>query len=134
MTSQRCIAKELITPAGLEEIHLSMQQSLAAETGFHFDDILAFTGLPPTLTWEKPSPDMIQVARDRHSIDLDNSWIIGDADRDIAMGLAAGVNRSIRVVTDKPVGVKATHTVSSMTDAATVLRIHLPESESSSSD
>ncbi len=40
--------------------------------------------------WRKPQPGMLLEAASRHDIDLQASWLIGDQDRDIAAGAAAG--------------------------------------------
>jgi D-glycero-D-manno-heptose 1,7-bisphosphate phosphatase len=38
----------------------------------------------------KPLPGLLRAAAERHGIDLDRSWMIGDTDRDIGAGRAAG--------------------------------------------
>ncbi len=38
----------------------------------------------------KPNPGMLLLAADRLSLDLANSWLVGDAPRDVAAGRAAG--------------------------------------------
>jgi D-glycero-D-manno-heptose 1,7-bisphosphate phosphatase len=38
----------------------------------------------------KPLPGLLQAAGERHGIDLERSWMIGDTDRDIGAGRAAG--------------------------------------------
>jgi histidinol-phosphate phosphatase family protein len=46
----------------------------------------------------KPRPGLVWQARDRFSIDLHESWVIGDHASDVALGVAAGC-RSILVLT-----------------------------------
>ena len=46
--------------------------------------------------WRKPSPGMLQAAALDHGIDLASSWIIGDQERDVQAGAAAGC-RSILI-------------------------------------
>lgn len=41
--------------------------------------------------WRKPAPGMILAAAGQFHINLAASWLIGDADRDIAAGMAAGI-------------------------------------------
>lgn len=111
VTSQKGVGKGLMSRETLERIHERMA-SLLAEEGAAFDAVYAHTGDgspddPPA----KPDPGMILSAAERFGIDLRQSWLIGDADRDIAMGKAAGIAGTIRVLTDKPVGIEATHTV-----------------------
>jgi D-glycero-D-manno-heptose 1,7-bisphosphate phosphatase len=49
--------------------------------------------------WRKPAPGMILAAAQELSLDLSRSWLIGDAERDLAAGAAAGLDagRCIRV-------------------------------------
>ena len=47
------------------------------------------------------------LAAEKHHIDLANSWMIGDADRDILMAQRAGVGKTLRIITDKAVGIDA---------------------------
>lgn len=46
--------------------------------------------------WRKPGPGMILQAAADLSLDLARSWTVGDRDRDIAAGRAAGVGRLVR--------------------------------------
>jgi D-glycero-D-manno-heptose 1,7-bisphosphate phosphatase len=46
--------------------------------------------------WRKPGPGMILQAAADLSLDLARCWTIGDRDRDIAAGRAAGVGRLVR--------------------------------------
>lgn len=106
VTSQRCVGKGLLSADGLAEIHEKLRSILAA-SGLAFLEIYAFLGTPETASWEKPSPQMILLAAEKHAIDLANSWMIGDADRDIVMAQRAGVGKTLRILTDKAVGVEA---------------------------
>lgn len=111
VTSQKGVGKGLLTKEVLDRIHERMASLLAAN-GEAFDAVYVHTGVggphdyPP-----KPDPGMIFAAAERFGIDLRHSWLIGDADRDIAMGLAAGLAGTIRVHTEKPILLDATHTV-----------------------
>lgn len=122
VTSQRCVAKQLITSKDLDDLHSKMQIELTRRAGTCFDAIFAFDGLPATASWEKPNPDMILLAKEQLQIDLERSLMIGDADRDIEMGRRAGVATTIRVLGEKPVGVEADHTVSAVGELASLLR------------
>jgi D-glycero-D-manno-heptose 1,7-bisphosphate phosphatase len=111
VTSQKGVGKGLMTRGMLDEIHQRMAALLAAE-GTAFDAIYSHTGTggpedyPP-----KPDPGMIFAASERFGLDLRQSWLIGDADRDIAMAIAAGLAGTIRIQTDKPIGIEASHTL-----------------------
>jgi D-glycero-D-manno-heptose 1,7-bisphosphate phosphatase len=49
--------------------------------------------------WRKPAPGMIMAAANDLSIDLSRSWLVGDAERDVEAGWAAGLaaDRCLRV-------------------------------------
>lgn len=49
--------------------------------------------------WRKPSPGMILAAAEDHAIDLAQSWVIGDSERDMQAGIRAGIpaNRCVRI-------------------------------------
>jgi D,D-heptose 1,7-bisphosphate phosphatase len=118
VTSQQGVGKGLLSQAALDEIHASMQKELAKH-GATFDAIYACTHLDGTCTCRKPSPEMILRAAAEHHLDLPQSWLIGDHDRDIIMAVNAGVPHTIRVLGEKPAGVTAEHRI---TDTA-----HLPD-------
>jgi D-glycero-D-manno-heptose 1,7-bisphosphate phosphatase len=44
--------------------------------------------------WRKPAPGMILAAADGLGLDLSRSWVIGDAERDVQAGIAAGIDAS----------------------------------------
>lgn len=68
--------------------------------------VAAFTMEHP---WRKPAPGMILAAADDLGLDLARSWLIGDAERDIAAGVAAGIDRSrcVRVDATTPISAAA---------------------------
>ncbi len=111
ITSQKGVGKGLMSASELDQIHDRMQATLRAEIGSGFDAIYAFTGTPDCPHRPKPDPEMILTASRDLGIDLARSWMIGDADRDIEMGIAAGVEGTVRVRGDKAIGVDATETV-----------------------
>lgn len=49
--------------------------------------------------WRKPAPGMILAAAGDLGLDLSRSWLIGDAERDIQCGVAAGIDaaRCLRI-------------------------------------
>lgn len=112
VTSQQGVGKGLMTQADLDHIHASMQEKLA-EHGCAFDGIYACTCLSsdPDCTCRKPSPEMVLKAAQDLNLDLQRSWVVGDADRDIEMGMNAGVTRTIRIESENPQRVTATHSL-----------------------
>ncbi len=110
VTSQKGVGKGLMTKEDLDSIHRKMQRELA-EQGAPFDGIYAFTGEEDCPHEPKPDPEMIFSAADSFFIDRRQSWMIGDADRDIEMGKAANLGGTIRVKGENPIGIPADHTV-----------------------
>lgn len=111
VSNQRCVAKGLISKDELAAIHGKMESELRAQ-GAGFLDVYAATCLPDDPLEPKPSPQMILHAAASHGIDLRRSFLVGDADRDIIAGEAAGCP-TIRLVGDKPVTAAADHTFDS---------------------
>lgn len=122
-TSQQGVGKGLMTQATLDEIHARMQASLA-EQGADFDGIYACTCLSkdPGCTCRKPSAEMLLKAAQAHDLDLSRSIMVGDADRDIQMGTNAGVPVTIRIESENPHVIAATHTLPDTTGLAELLK------------
>ena len=54
-------------------------------------------GPDSTCECRKPKPGMFNRANDKHSIDMKNSWMIGDKEADITAANAAGIDNTILV-------------------------------------
>lgn len=121
VTSQKGVGKGLMPRAELDRIHEHMQDQLRMG-GASFDGIYAYTGEPDCPYKAKPDPDMILHAAADFDIDLSRSWMIGDADRDIEMGCAAGLKGTIRIAGEKQQGTVADHTLLSPLEIADLLR------------
>jgi len=74
-----------------------------------------YTGEHP---WRKPAPGMLIEAARRHGLDLSRSWMIGDQDRDIAAGRAAGCRT---ILLGAQAGESAPDMVASSIDAAAAI-------------
>jgi D-glycero-D-manno-heptose 1,7-bisphosphate phosphatase len=68
----------------------------------------------------KPKPGLLLDLARRHNIDLGQSWMVGDQDRDIACGKSAGVRT---VLMDRPYNSRsgADHLASSLSQAAAAI-------------
>jgi D-glycero-D-manno-heptose 1,7-bisphosphate phosphatase len=101
ITNQPVIARGEISLEELEEIHGKMETELS-KTGAWLDDIYFCPHHPDggfpgerkeykiDCDCRKPKPGMILRAAKRYNVDLKNSWMAGDDERDIQAGAAAG--------------------------------------------
>jgi histidinol-phosphate phosphatase family protein len=90
ITNQRCVAKGVISEQGLDHLHLKMSSALAKQ-GARVDAIyLCPHELDEQCACRKPAPGMLLKAANELSIDLGQSWMIGDSNIDIEAGRAAG--------------------------------------------
>lgn len=98
VTNQSAIARGLITPAQLDEIHAELQQNLEAQ-GAHLDALYSCPHHPTEgrgtyrveCECRKPKPGLVLQAARELGLDLAHCWMIGDAARDLEAGWAAGV-------------------------------------------
>lgn len=106
VTNQSGVARGVFTEQDVADVHDAIEQSLASTTGrkdlvqawyyspWHPEGVIeAFRGNHPT---RKPRPGMLLQAAEDHDIELERSWMIGDQERDIEAGNAAGC-QSIRL-------------------------------------
>jgi histidinol-phosphate phosphatase family protein len=127
VTNQQGVGKGLMTQAALDDMHHRMQEELAKH-GAAFDAIHACTCLKgnPGCTCHKPSPEMVLAAAKNLHLDLPQSWLIGDQDRDIQMAISAGVPHTIRVVGENPATIAAGHEILDLTELLPLLRKVVP--------
>ena len=125
ITNQPVVARGEVTFAELDAIHQKMETLLGRE-GAYLDAIYfcphhphkGYEGEVPELKIEcecrKPRPGMLlQAAKDFH-IDLSESWMVGDSDRDVLAGKNAGCKTVL--LSDKEEDVGQTLTCSSVLD------------------
>jgi len=119
VTNQRGIARGLMTIEDLEEIHRRMEAALASSNAHIHAIYYCPHDVSPACACRKPAAGMLLQAAKDHGIDLHNSWMVGDSDRDILAGQNAGC-RTIRILpSGTPVHVPSDRTVQSLDDAAT---------------
>lgn len=106
ITNQPVIARGGLTFDGLEEIHNKMETLLGQE-GAYLDAVYycphhpdkGFEGEVAELKIEcscrKPKPGMLLKAAEDLNIDLSSSWMVGDGERDIMAGKAAGCHTAL---------------------------------------
>lgn len=106
VTNQSGVARGVFTEDDVAAVHDAIEQVLLATTGrnelvqawyyspWHPEGVIeTFRGDHPT---RKPNPGMLVQASEDHGIDLARSWMVGDQERDVQAGHAAGC-RTIRL-------------------------------------
>jgi D-glycero-D-manno-heptose 1,7-bisphosphate phosphatase len=97
VSNQRCVAKGLLSIAELELIHQRMVEQLAASQAFLTGIYYCPHDNHLSCSCRKPAPGMLLQAAREHSIDLANSWMVGDSDIDMRAGKTAGC-RTLRII------------------------------------
>jgi histidinol-phosphate phosphatase family protein len=90
VTNQACIAKGLMTIEDLEILHLKMQQDLK-ECGVEIDKIYFCPhASDANCDCRKPKPGLLFQAQNDFNLNLSEVYFVGDHERDILAGKAAG--------------------------------------------
>jgi D-glycero-D-manno-heptose 1,7-bisphosphate phosphatase len=101
VTNQAAVAKRLTDEEEIERIHQEMASELARNgiqvAGFYYCP----HGERDGCECRKPRPGLLLRAAAQLDIDLSRSWIVGDRERDLAAGWAAGC-RAILLTVDRP--------------------------------
>ena len=102
VTNQPVIARGELTDQGLREIHNKMEKLLGDQRAF-IDDLFycphhpdsgyegEILALKKNCSCRKPGTGMINAAVNKHNIDVNNSWLIGDRYTDIEAGNKSGL-------------------------------------------
>ncbi|MFN0006668.1 MAG: D-glycero-alpha-D-manno-heptose-1,7-bisphosphate 7-phosphatase [Planctomycetota bacterium] len=106
-TNQSAVARGLLTEPELAQIHACLQAEIA-RGGASLDGIYACPHHPSEgsgpfrreCECRKPKPGMLLAAARDLGLDLERSYVVGDAERDLAAGAAVGA-RGILVATGK---------------------------------
>ncbi|MEI6535151.1 MAG: HAD-IIIA family hydrolase [Verrucomicrobiaceae bacterium] len=123
VTSQQGVGKGLMSQAVLDDIHNTMQTELGRHRAA-FDGIYACTCLAnmPDCTCRKPSAEMVLKAEHDFNVDLAQSWLVGDHDRDIQMGHNAGIKKTIRITDGAPAITSSTYVLSNIGELLPLLK------------
>ncbi|MBL0713210.1 MAG: D-glycero-beta-D-manno-heptose 1,7-bisphosphate 7-phosphatase [Desulfosarcina sp.] len=98
ITNQAAIARGLMTPETLEDMHQHLGR-IVAQNGGRIKAIFHCPHHPDDrCSCRKPRPGMILQARDRYGLDLKQTIMIGDRAKDIDCGIQAGCGRTILVL------------------------------------
>lgn len=92
VTNQSGIGRGIFPESAMHEIHEKIQRDLTEKLdAFYFCPHLPTDGC----RCRKPNLGMIEAARARFAIDLENSWIIGDKALDVELGWNAGIKTAL---------------------------------------
>ena len=91
VSNQPGIARGNLTRESLEQIHKKMQEDLKRETGYELDALYYCPhNWDENCECRKPKPGLLYQAQKDFSLDLTKCYLIGDDERDIQAGEAAG--------------------------------------------
>jgi len=134
VSNQSAVARGIVTEKVLAEIHDRLNQ-LLAEKGAYLDRIYYCPyhpeGVVPKYRREsdfrKPNPGMLLRAADELDIDLAQSWMIGNSNRDIEAGLRAGcktilINRFCDYKQLQPGAAKPDHRAVNIKEATNIIK------------
>lgn len=100
ISNQQAIAKNIISEADLQAMQDEISSKVSKAGGtiakFYYCKHLATDGC----SCRKPKPGLLQIAAKENGIELSETFMIGDAERDIIAGKAAGC-RTILVLSGK---------------------------------
>lgn len=126
ITNQGGVARGMFTEEDVHAVHAEVERQLQETTGvadlvrgWYFcpwhpeGTVEAYRREHP---WRKPQPGMLLQAAEDHGLKLESSWMVGDQERDVLAGLAAGC-RGVRLAPDS-VETKAEFTCASLAEAA----------------
>lgn len=127
VTNQQGVAKGLYSEADLDGMHANMREELRAN-GVDVLDVFQCTHFAADdCHCRKPKPGMILDAAEKHGLKLSGSWMIGDSEKDVEAGQAAGC-KTVRVC-PLDLETKADFHVESMDDVAALLEKELGSCE-----
>ena len=99
ITNQSAVNRGMMSPEALETMHRRMCR-VVADSGGRITDIFFCPHRPDeNCNCRKPRPGMILAARDRYGLDLASAVMVGDSEKDILTGWAAGCGATVLVKT-----------------------------------
>ena len=115
VTNQPDVRRGLMEATALDAIHTALRQAL------HVDDVAVCThDNADACACRKPRPGMLLDLARRHDVDLSASIMVGDQDRDIACGHAAGC-ATVLLARPYNSGAGADHVVDTLSQAMSVI-------------
>jgi len=90
VTNQRGVARGLVRPEDLTDVHTRMTADLARR-GARLDDIFVCPHEEGTCDCRKPRPGLVRQAQERWDIDMARSLLIGDSESDRQLAVNCGL-------------------------------------------
>jgi D-glycero-D-manno-heptose 1,7-bisphosphate phosphatase len=139
VTNQSGVARGLFGEADVEAVHVRLaelvkQTANGAEIDrFYYCPYLEGAAIEKYNVdhpWRKPKPGMLLAAAKDMGLDLELCWMVGDAERDVAAGKAAGVRTILigpaaEALTDLPPDRQPDYSADSLIDAARIIAQHV---------
>jgi len=101
VTNQSAVGRGIITLAAATAINRQLVRTIE-QAGGRIDGVFMCPHAPAdNCDCRKPKPGLFRQAAQAHAIDMDRSYMIGDALTDVIAGQAAGVGRSVLLNTGR---------------------------------
>lgn len=95
VTNQACVGKGLVTPETLQAIHARVAAEIAAVGGEIAQYYFCTHRNEDRCGCRKPAPGMILQAQKEWGFDPAQTWMVGDAERDVQAAEAAGCRPAV---------------------------------------
>ena len=122
VTNQRGVALGKMTLETIHGMHGRLHETLSAEN-LKLLDIMICPHGEDSHPNRKPNPGMILDAAKKHGLDLHQSWMVGDSERDAVAGKRAGCKTVLVSTANKPT--VADYRVKDMKELVAFLEAHL---------
>ena len=96
VTNQSGVERGAITRATVDDIHEHLHSELE-KVGLGLLDVMVCTSTDDNHSHRKPNPGMLVEAAGKYGIDMAQSWMIGDQERDVVAGKRAGCGHTVLV-------------------------------------
>jgi D-glycero-D-manno-heptose 1,7-bisphosphate phosphatase len=102
ITNQGGIALGYMTEETLLSIHKKLDELLLEEGGPKIDAYYHCPHMSDAMCYcRKPKPGMVNLAAVDYGVDLERSFLVGDSLSDVQTAIAAGIPRTVMVVSDR---------------------------------